>query len=384
MLEAYLQASIRQARERARILKGKIKNPLPSAEYSGLQSRCEQFLDELITKFDELANDEIYHRLDKSTIRMRLFVRSIGELGWLECSGIAALNRHNDDDVFLNRLVFTIHQEINYPLNPPAACCLSQNYYMIDPRIGLLSVPLAESEFLLHLPDLYHELGHPLITTLENPRVEGFQKRYMQFVCEVEIKYSDMIIDNQRLTGPKEYYKYLLESYNLCWAKYWAREIFCDLFALYTLGPAYAWAHLHLTAKTDSNPFSYGSANQLSTHPPNQARMEALLIGLDLLGKSEEALTIGKRWAELLKLMGVHQDSNYRKACPQELIKSAASNALLGVQDIGCRIAGDNSNGIIHSLLNEAWRYLWTNPRDYYTWEKNKVKMLREKYNQLK
>ena len=35
----------------------------------------------------------------------------------------------------------------------------------------------------------------------------------------------------------------------------WANEIFCDLFAIYTLGPAYAWAHFHLTARHESDPY---------------------------------------------------------------------------------------------------------------------------------
>lgn len=32
------------------------------------------------------------------------------------------------------------------------------------------AIPAAESDFLLRLPDLYHEIGHPLIATTNNRR----------------------------------------------------------------------------------------------------------------------------------------------------------------------------------------------------------------------
>jgi hypothetical protein len=93
------------------------------------------------------------------------------------------------DDEFVNKLVFEICNEINYPLPTPVASCLSQKYYHIYPDFNLLCIPLLESEFLLHIPYIYHEICHPLLS-FDNPKVEPFQKNLGSFNVEVK-KYFD-------------------------------------------------------------------------------------------------------------------------------------------------------------------------------------------------
>ena len=83
-------------------------------------------------------------------------------MDFFETIGIAALNRANEDDRQLNLLVERIVREIGFPLLPPVATLLSQGYFHIYPWFNLLCLPLVEPAFLLHLPDLYHELGHLL------------------------------------------------------------------------------------------------------------------------------------------------------------------------------------------------------------------------------
>ena len=79
---------------------------------------------------------------------------------------------------------------------------------------------------------------------------------------------------NLKSTGPKEYFGQALDFFEYFWVRGWANEIFSDLFAIYTRGPAFAWSHFHLTAGRD------------------HARMEAMLIGLDLLGFKKHATEI--------------------------------------------------------------------------------------------
>lgn len=381
MMDAYLDALIDQALERTKVLRGKIKNPLLSAEFTGLQSRCEGRLDEIIRRLNFLAEDSDVKAKENVPTRIRLMRRAFEDLASLECTGIAALNRPSGDDVLLNKVLFRIYREIKYPLNPPTLTCLSQSYYCVYPPIGLLSVPLAESDFLLHLPDLYHELGHPILTAIDDPRAENFQDQYVKFNEIVSAKFSERMTNILLETGPKEYHIFEAKVLLRSWVKYWSREFFCDLFAVYTLGPAYAWAHLHLTASTDADPYAV-NPTQVTTHPPDQARMEAMLFALDLLGLRNNISEIKSKWDKLIAMTGCRQSALYRKACPTQLLEQAAIHALEGTKAIGCRLADDKATGEIHDLLNEAWDIFWKDPRMYLSWERKKVSALNQRYKE--
>jgi len=380
-MDNYVEVLIALALEKARVLRGKIKNPLPSAEFSGLQSRCEYQLDSISHRLRYLAEDPDVKAKGNSQRRIRLLRRAFDELALLECTGIAALNRIDQDDVFLSKVLFQIHKEINYPLNLPTVTCLSQSYYNVNPKIGLLSVPLAESESLLHLPDFYHELGHPVIYAIGDPKVEKFQEEYGKFIGFVLEIFNKRRIEITRSTAPKDYHMFEAKILELSWIKYWGMEFFCDLFAIYTLGPAYAWSHLHLTASRDGNPYDV-KINQVTSHPPDQARMEVMLYALDLLGQQREATSIRDKWNSLLVMTGSKQSANYRKACPRELLELAAVHAFEGIKFIGCRLANERANGEIHKLLNEAWKIFWQDQSKYRSWEKTKLIELKQRFKE--
>jgi len=379
MIDAYVEALIHQTLERAKVLRGKIRNPSPTAEFSALQSRCEYRLDEAVQRLTYLRDDMDIKRQENVRIRMRLLRRAIEDMAQLEYTGIAALNRPTADDVMLNKLVFAAHQEISYPLTVPAVTCLSQSYYVVYPSIGLMAVPLAEPDFLLHLPDLYHELAHPIIAASGDPRAERFQTELAKFNSVVSTTFAQRMTEIARQTGPRDYLTFESNLLEHLWIKYWSVELFCDLFAAYTLGPAYAWSHLHLTASRDADPYSV-KIGHMPSHPPDQARMEVMLHALSLLSYNKEAGRIRDRWNELLRTVGSKQESMYRKACPRELLEQAAAYALEGTKAIGCRLADGKADGEIHVLLNEAWQVFWQAPIKYLDWEKTKVKELREKY----
>lgn len=379
MMKEYLDAAVQQGLERAKVLKGKIRNPLPSAELSGLQRVCEERLDEAIRTFKYLYEDSSFMNGKAMQERIRLFRRGMEDLAFLEATGIAALNRVGEDDVFLNKILFEIHREINYPLLHPTVSCLSHDYYSINTSLGLLSVPLAESDFLLHLPDLYHELGHPLISTQNNPKVQAFQDEYAKFLSVVIDHFNRERVDNIRSTGPKEYFGYVFDTLEAWWIMFWSAELFCDLFATYTLGTAYAWSHFHLTATQKTDPYGVRFDRTMS-HPPDGARMETILYGLDIIKKQEDVGFVKTRWEELADAIGAKPTVHYRMACPKELLQQAAIHAFEGTKGIGCRITGNNDSSHVNELLNRAWEEFWTNPKQYHLTERKHVEELRQKY----
>lgn len=373
MIKPYLDAAIRQAKERARLLKTKIPSPR-SAELIGLQRLCEAQLDGIIRQFDYLLDDPII--LDPGALRerIRFFRRALDQLADIETTGIAALNRTNDDDLFMNRLVLTLHEEIKHPLPAPVVTCTARSYFAIHPGLCLLEVPPAESDFLLHLPDLYHEIGHPLIATRNNPKVEPFQQELGKFLYALSRHFEAEQSANQRATGPTDYNAIVLATLERSW-NHWAVELFCDLFATYTIGPAYAWAHFHLTAGQDSDPYDV-KVTRISSHPPDQARMETILIALDLLGL--DTREIKQQWDALVAATGARQTPDYRKACPKQLLELAAVHALEGTKKIGCRIVNPKTTGVINDLLNNAWTEFWNKPATYHQWERQLMDRLKQ------
>ena len=165
------------------------------------------------------------------------------------------LVRWGDDDTSANGLVERIATEIAYPLAAPVVACQSREYYRIYLDLGLMLIPPAEGAFLLHLPDLYHELAHPLLAEFNDPKLDPLQKAFVQLWTDAQTYVHDELRreESRRLT-PQAFVMYLT-GWSRSWRS-WITEFVCDAFAAHCLGPAFAWAHLHLTAKRGGDPFA--------------------------------------------------------------------------------------------------------------------------------
>jgi hypothetical protein len=378
MLGGYVNSSIIHSRERARILKGKIPNPDIAVEFRALQTLCEQRIDDTIEQLDYLLSDPGINRPELAREKLRMYRRALFSLSRLETRGIVALTRIHPDDIVMNGVVNQIHREIRYPLSPPTVSCFSQGYYWIDHTLNLLAIPAAESDSLLHLPDLYHEMAHLLITAENNPKVEKFQCQLIKLYEQIDKHFEYESTHLTRSTGPKEALRLELELIRKSWID-WAVEIFCDLYALYTIGPAYAWAHLHLCTQLPTQPHAI-SLDETSSHPPDQARMETLLNGLRKIGYGDDAKLIEDQWNQLLSLCGSSIDSTYLKACPDDLLECAVECSLKGTSEIGSRIAHPDVSDNIHRVLNDAWKVFWERPSGYLDWEREQIKTLKSTY----
>ena len=178
----YFQGSVRQHIERGRLLLAKIPTKLPR-EFHLLAQVCRKELDTILDALRSLIEDPKMELSGNQTKRLRLFQQLVAHMNFLETVGIAALERHNETDLMLNKLIERIRTEISYPLLPPVVSSLSQQYFHIYPQLSLLCVPLGEANFLLHLPDLYHELAHSLITEKYDPKVRPFKARHFSRPC---------------------------------------------------------------------------------------------------------------------------------------------------------------------------------------------------------
>ena len=92
-----------------------------------------------------------------------------------------------------------------YALPPPIAACFTSDYYWSYPEWNVVYVPLGESEMILYLPDLVHEMGHILIHYLPDARIKAFRGHYEKCRNVVDQHYRRQLIDRRTSGGPHDY-----------------------------------------------------------------------------------------------------------------------------------------------------------------------------------
>jgi len=369
MLHEYLAAIIPQMIERGRVLTGSIPRDLPR-DYDALRVTCQQQVNDAIQNLRALQSIIGYNF---GSEHLRMFKRIVSDMDGLETVGIAALNRASGDDHRLNVLIGKIAQEIKYPRLIPVVTTLSQSYFCIYPSLNLLCVPLLEGRFLLHLPDLYHELAHPFFREADDPVLEPFQIQYMNAITDVLTHFEEEKAKAENRRG-SEYLCDLLHAWQRSWIKFWIEEFFCDLYGVYTLGPAFAWSHLHLSIKRGGD--AYEVFPRVTSHPCDHARMLIMLYALSLTGFQDKAEQIRRKWDDFLNQVSAQAEPEYHRCYPNNLIEKVAEYALEAVKGIESRIAIPTVQDPIHILLNQAWDQFWQNPSAYVAWEKQAVEAL--------
>ena len=367
----YLAGAISQAQERARTLKTKVRSENLPVYFNQLEQLCNGQIDQVVGRLDLISSNEYYLAAANQKERFDELKKQTGLLHLIENVGIAALSRTHADDEILNRLMDTIRKEVRFPIPAPVISTLSRKYYHIFTLFNLMCVPLLEANFLLHLPDIFHELAHPLIDLENNPKVDPFRARLGQFNQQLLKSLENEIVQEERKFGPKAI-AFWLRNWKECWILSWSIELFCDIFATLTAGPAFAWSHLHLSATMGGNPFAlplFGA----STHPPDHARMTAILSSLDLTGFFVEKQEIEKKWNEYLAMNRFERGPEFDRAFPQAQLEMCAALAYEGTKAIGCRIADPQTQDPVYSLLNSAWKRFWQEPTTYAQWEKENV-----------
>jgi hypothetical protein len=374
MLADYLQGTVPQLIERARLLKGKIPRGLPR-DYEALIKTCHDELDNIIARLRELLTLPPNASLPVRHAKLRQFKRAVADLDMVETRAVAALHRVHDDDHHANRLLYRICQEIAYPALPPTVTTLSSGYFYIDPRLNLLFIPPAEGSFLLHLPDLYHELAHPLLVHKDHPVLDRLRQRFLEVTAQIHDYFAQQRAKEALRRGPQGF-KDQIDIWEILWTK-WLVEFFCDLFAVFTLGPALVWSHFHLFMKMGKDPYEMPTAFRPATHPADDARMRVLLVALRSSGFDNDAAVIEARWRDALLLANSIPAPDYPFCYPDELIRFMVAKAQEGVVEMRCRIAAPATADPIHLLLNEAWTKFWSDPAGYHQWEANAVAQLR-------
>ncbi len=368
MIETYLIGSIGQSLERIRQLRQIVQEPY-RREYDGLRQICLTRLDAAQAALQHLAQETVVDITLQSPLRVRGFKRIVEQIETVENIGAYALSRVSQDDDFLNCLITNICSEINYPLIPPVVSHTSQNYFHIYREFNLLCLPLMESRFFLHLPDIYHELCHPFHQKQNSnlPKLESYHAAYKRSRFEMVRHFRNEIISAERVRKPEGIF-YQLQLWRTCWDKFWMQEFFCDLFGVLMVGPAFVWSHYHLCVKRGGNPFETPIVS-VSTHPADDARMRTVLMMLAITGFDTEMKLIEQAWQDFVGVMGYRPMAEYRQAYPDHLLSKIVTAAQEGIVGAGLVTAKPDALNPITSLLNSAWQEFWRATEDYQAWE---------------
>lgn len=380
MIEQYLIGSIGQSLERVRQLR-QIVQRSGRREYDGLRQICLHHLDTSQDALQHLVRETIIDTTSQTPRRVRELKRLVRHVNTVEGVGVFALSRMSPDDDFLNPLITHICREIAYPLIPPTISHMSQDYFQTYVEFNLLCVPLMESRFLLHLPDIYHEFCH-LFHRGQNadlPILESYQAAYKSSLFDMVRYFRDQRTDAERVRKPVGTL-YQLRLWNTCWAKYWMQEFFCDLFGVLMAGPAFAWSHYHLCVKRGGDPFETPLMSE-STHPADDARMRVALTMLATAGFDEDMKQIEKAWHDFIERMDYRPTAEYRHCYPDALLSNIVPSAKGGIEGTGMVRAKSDSLTPIVSLLNSAWQEFWRAPKNYPTWEAEQINILRMSEN---
>lgn len=375
-LNDYFSGAIAQQIERGNTLLVSIpkSNALPRELYT-LAQTCETKLKGYLQSLYQLINAPEMEQTKYQPERLREYRRIVNSMSHLETIGFTVLTRFHDKDIFLNRLVESICREIHYPFIPPVISSLSQGYYYIYCDLNLLFVPLGESDFLLHLPDLYHELAHPLLVKGDDLRVAPFRDSfYKAYGAIIQYLSDEQQKEKRRQSRGSSHLSFTMKRWEESWGD-WLIEFFCDVFATCTVGPAFVWSHLHLYAKMGENPF-YTPTVTTTTHPSDDARMKVMLRCLDMLGFKDDAKKIEGRWKQLLSISRTNAEPEYYLCYPDKLLLVIVKEAVHGVKKMDCNLVTPANLGNISLLLKNAWNNFWSDSADYIVWERDAIKEL--------
>ncbi|RAZ72990.1 hypothetical protein [Mesorhizobium atlanticum] len=374
---AYLRGAISHAIKRARDLI-EIAHSAGGLELRALQGKCVGELNNAVTLLAQALESLEASPRDIGAIS-RTYQAIAKHISDVERLGVFALSNTSSDDADLNRLLTAICMEIRYPLVTPSVSHTSQDYFEISSSFNLLRVPLLEGRYFLQLPDLYHELCHPLVALegVTNPRLDPLSDAFRKIRNERGVALDGASVRAERRRGGADMtFRYAL--WRRCWIETWCEEFLCDAFGAFCAGPAYGWTNYHLCFRRGKGIFQVPRTS-LTSHPADDARMSVILAVLRQTGCEQDAEAVERAWQDLASDRISGKTVLFDLCYPPEVLQGIASAAVTAFRE--CGIMGFNIQDPpkISGVLQDAWHMFWSPTTPYDDWEKNaRARLLQE------
>lgn len=363
MSAPYLRCLIREQVDRARSLKDSIPCRPSHASLERLAAMCRDTLEEqsrLLERADALLDGGDGNRAAEAVSIMKQCTRAISGI---EGYGMPPLHCYSDQSVFLNDVLSAMHAETCLPFPCPAVSCTSNEYYFTHSTTNTVYAPFSETEFLLHMPDFYHELGHLLFHYSHEEEWQPILD-CTRSTNKVIGDYYRQHADRMERESAPAHVQGGVEWSRLQWMLCWMQEAFCDLFALFAAGPAYAYSNLHLVSKMDPDIYQINLLDK-QDHPSGEARMRLLDAGMRILGHRNEAGHVMEEWGRMAQFYG-DPPPEHDLAFPSNLLQAIAASMLPAFEQAGLRGYADGKvapagvgEASVAALLNDAWQGFW-------------------------
>ncbi len=299
------------------------------------------------------------------------------EVALVEQMAVPILLRYDVHDHQCYQLVTVLIYETGYPIELiPVVTATSDQYYWTQPELRVVGMPVGDLEGILGWPDLFHELAHLLLATW--PRfLAGFTASVNQYFQNERHLLADI--------GGSEHDNQWLAIAQIKWGEKqegtWRVELAADLLASYLVGPSYGWQHVRLAVNHGNDPYD-PSPGHIADHPADQARLDAVLAMLGLLGLNDDAVDINKGWSEMLGI-GLHEKppQGYDLYYPSKLLQELAQTVFAGCQEKGLvsfPAHQDHASTSVVGLIDQAWRVFNRDPAEYPIWERQAISRLKD------
>jgi hypothetical protein len=299
---------------------------------------------------------------------LQLYKRLHEGVDFVESYPLPFVERYSERDRRLTRLCQRLAAQVGWPLPTPLVGAFSAQYYWTFAPFSVICAPAVESETLLGLPDLCHELGHLLIVRYEAELVGTFLAELAQYIADLH----HQAVTQQVPPAYPRLYDHLFAE----WRDAWLWEFVSDMVATYLVGPAFAWQHLRLCA-AGSRSVHYPALGESAEHPADDARLRGVLAALQHLQAATAVQRVRTLWQSYLAIDAAAEPTEYAVCYPQVLIDSLARHVVDGCQklrlvrfDQATSAAGATS---ISVLLQDAWERFLSDPVTFVTWEDTRL-----------
>ncbi len=381
-MKGYLQKLIQELERRGERLKALIRCPIEITELNSLAVKCEEKIDVSIKQLQEIETYLNLPDCDEQTIRFiyRRYHDEYRNIDLIERYGISLLKVDCPDLKYHNRLIAQIQKESNIPLTIASVASFSTDSFFYAPKTHVIFVPAAEHLFLQLIPILYHELGHYVSGHVNHLRLSKLKEKVANCRISINRHYSDILKRELLETHSKEHLKITFAIMNK-WKGSWFEEIFCDAFATFLVGPAYAWSWVHIVTKMNDDVFYFNEKVYLE-HPSHEARFRFIIRCLTISGFEKEVEDLKKVWNSLIFVSGKTGSPDYFVAFPDKLFEEISNLIKTGLEENNFELASpkkfETTNGISKSL-NEVWKYFWNSPDDFLQFEEKIIKEILDK-----
>jgi hypothetical protein len=232
----------------------------------------------------------------------------------------------------------------------------------------LLFAPPHQRHTLIDLVSIYHEFGHIVFEARSEIR-NGLTQVCTDFFRKLE-QGGGFLNPDQREERRKQ-----INQAIAYWTRSRLAEIFSDIFATYTTGPAYFYSCADMAIPYGDNPYEIDITDE---HPPMAARVS--VCKKSLLPDQLES-EVGKRTSELWD-EHIHTkagSSEFRLWCGDDLLEEMVAESVGSLSRVGVfqRYAAGQAAQVVpgqdvnlEELLNESTRMLLRQPASYTSWER--------------